>query len=116
MTAPAHTTELVPVAHPTPAEAVAILRKIAHQKAMWPGDNDFEDAANIIERQEAEILSLRAKLAKYEAALKNAKSCLTAIGGDPRSIIAEHGSATGDEIQAAMLDQIDAALESTTHG
>lgn len=45
----------------------------------------------------------------YEA-LKNARSMLTAFGGDPRRIIAEHGSPSGDEMQAALLDQIDATL------
>ena len=44
------------------------------------------------------------------AALKNARVMLVAFGGDPRSIVAENGSIQGDEIQAALLDEIDAAL------
>jgi len=43
-------------------------------------------------------------------ALVNAKSSLTAFGGDPRKYVADDGSIQGDEIQAAVLDGVDAAL------
>lgn len=43
-------------------------------------------------------------------ALSNARAMLTAFGGDPRVAIRDHGSAHEDEMQAALLDQIDAAL------
>jgi hypothetical protein len=35
---------------PTPAEAASILRKYARDRRLPPGDNNFEDAANVIDR------------------------------------------------------------------
>lgn len=43
-------------------------------------------------------------------ALSNARSILVAFAGDPRQTIQQDGSIVGDEMQAALLDCVDAAL------
>lgn len=43
-------------------------------------------------------------------ALEAARRQIVTLGGDPRKFIADDGSIEGDEIQAAILDGIDAAL------
>lgn len=47
-------------------------------------------------------------VARIKEALINARSSLKAFGGDPRPQIARYGE--GDEIQAAVLNQVDEAL------
>lgn len=51
------------------------------------------------------------RLPVLEAALRNAKSSLTALAGDPRKIYKDSNGRFGDAIQCAVLDEIDAALK-----
>lgn len=48
------------------------------------------------------------------SAAKAARIHLTTLGGDPRSSVSSDGSIDGDEMQAAVLDLIDAAIARAT--
>lgn len=52
----------------------------------------------------------QAEIERLTKALESARSQLVTFGGDVRKRVQESGSADGDEIQAAVLDQIDQAL------
>lgn len=54
--------------HPTPDEAIRILRQHAVRRGLPPNDNDFDDAANVIAR----LQSSQAMLEEAGKVLENA--------------------------------------------
>ena len=69
---------------PTPTEAVRLLRFHAFKHNLQPGDNNFEDAANVIERllkayEEAQVV--REEALDMLAAGSNLVDCANAIVG-----------------------------------
>lgn len=77
-------------------------------------DEDIDEIMIELTKTSFALDAAEAEVAKLREALHNAKWLLIALGGDPLTIIAEHGSASGDDETldqlAATLDQIDAAL------
>ncbi len=79
----------------------------------WSGDamaidcSTAEMAADEIDRLTSELASLRARCEAMEAALGRARSHIVTLGGG------YNGQAYGDKIHMAVLDQIDAALQSS---
>jgi flagellar biosynthesis GTPase FlhF len=91
----------------------AILERHAFKTKCWPGDNDFEDAANPMRRAAAELTTLQSRLEAVKAERDAARELLTgeqqALDRTIDSYQSEYrkreaAEARVEELQKALMD------------